>query len=65
MCVIFIKCLICIEIPINYALGRLNLKNFNERMLPHVPIKHVRGQITFFFFFLLFFFKSHHFCVLL
>ena len=32
------------ESPINYALGGRNVKYFNDRMLPHVPIKHARGQ---------------------
>ena len=30
--------------PINYALGSPNFKDFNDRMLPHVPINHARGQ---------------------
>ena len=30
--------------PINYVLGRRSYKDVDDRMLPHAPIKHTRGQ---------------------
>ena len=43
--VICIKCLNCIDVR---SLGRQNVKDFNDRLLPRVPIKHARGQTNVF-----------------
>ena len=49
MCVIFIKCLISIEVrSITLDVGEL-LRIFNDRMLSHAHMKHVRSKNKVFF----------------